>query len=156
IETIFIWSHILVGQHAGLPGRLILGRSLPRSNQTKAYSFVGSAWNNLRRERRANTSLMSAVQYGPSIRTLEGLGWLAPTNSGALVPVDDVMAAVQAFDRRVAGRLQPVLTDVKGGSLKSNEAARLHAVWSTSKPSPDEKRIFREVFYDRGRGASPN
>jgi hypothetical protein len=153
IETAFIWSHLLVGQHAGLPGRLVLGRALPKSGQTKAYSFAGSAWNKLRKERRANTSLMSAVQYGPSIRTLEGIGWLVPEDSGAMVPVEDVMSAVDAFDRKVAPHVPAMLTKIGSGSLTSNEAAKLHAVWPTSKPTPEEKRVFRQVFYERGKSA---
>jgi hypothetical protein len=97
---------------------------------------------------------MSAVQYGPSIRALEGLGWLKTESSGALVPFEDVMLAVHAFDRKVAGRLPRMLTDAKGGSLSSAEAARLYAVWSTAKPTGDEKKTFRQTFYERGKDAS--
>lgn len=155
IETVFIWSHLLVGQPEGLPGRFVLGRSLPHIDEAKPYAFFGRDWERLRKERRANTSLMSAVQYGPSIRVLEGIGWLASTKKGAFVPVDDVMPAVIAFDRAVSPHLPATLTRFADGKLTARDAAKLHSLWSTGKPTGIEKRVFREAFFGRGDGAHP-
>ena len=152
LETVFIWSHILAKKSEGLPGRLVLGRALPGKGDSKSYSFSDKEWEALRKDRRANTSVMSAVQYGPSIRISEGIGWLAPIK-GAFRPVDDVMDAVNAFDQSVSQDLPAALTNLDGGALTSKRALQLYPKWSSSKPTPTERRVFRALFFEHGKAA---
>jgi hypothetical protein len=88
-DVIYVWSQLLDGRDAELPGKRVLKREvLARSD----YTFSGPRWDEVCKVRRYSTGLMAPVQYGPSIRTQSGLGWLTPdAETGALVPVKEVM-----------------------------------------------------------------
>jgi hypothetical protein len=49
--------------------------------------------------------------------------------------VQDVMGAVETFERHVSSHLPAALTSVDGGSLTSKACAKLYYVWPTNKPS---------------------
>jgi hypothetical protein len=149
-ETIFVWSHMLAEDPAPLPGKSILARGLPLDDGQPAFNFQGADWKALREKRRANTSFMAAVQYGPSIRTSEGLGWLHPVPGGALIPAPKVTAAIEAFHAAVSRSLPKSLNHLEGGPVSPAEARALHSLWKSSEPTEAEKRSFRRIFYDDG------
>ena len=151
LEVLFVWSHFLADDGAGVPGRLVITDKLPGTGSTRSYGFQGSAWDSFRASRRSSTAIMAPIQYGPSIRSL---GWLLPTRERALHPSTQAMAAVEALDVMISGKLPPKLLAFGPTSVSVAEAEALHSAWPIQSPSEAERRGFRELFYDAGAGAA--
>lgn len=66
IEAIYAWSQFLIDDETDLPGRQALAKLLVADS----YTFGGEDWEAFRDVRRYSTGLIAAVNYGPSLRTM--------------------------------------------------------------------------------------
>ena len=67
IEAIYAWSQFLIDDATDLPGRQALAKLLV----AHSYTFGGEKWETFRDVRRYSTGLIAAVNYGPSLRTMD-------------------------------------------------------------------------------------
>lgn len=79
VEAIYAWSQFLIDNETDLPGRQALSGLLT----AESYQFGGEGWEAFRDVRRYSTGLIAAVNYGPSLRTMEWIKDLSEiTGSG--------------------------------------------------------------------------
>lgn len=147
VDLIFVMSQLMRDAAAELPGKIYLGKWLDHDS----FDFDEAEWRSRFEVRRTSTSLMAPVQYGPSIRSQSGLGWLVPEpESGVLVPVEQVMPAIEALDRLLNGRLPHALRSLDGARITHAEVEALGEVWPANAATDAEKEIFRARFCGDG------
>ena len=146
LEVLFVWSHFLAEDYPGLPGRTVVGDELGYPGSSRTYFFGGASWQRFREKRRANTGLMSATQYGPSIRALD---WLENV-MGAFRPTPDAMAAVEALDARISPYLPDDLLSPRPGAIDIATAESVYERWRSTRLIKAERRTFKKLFYDIG------
>jgi hypothetical protein len=152
LEVLFVWSHFLVGEGDGLPGRLVITDKLPSKGSSRTYEFHGPGWKSLRAARRYSTGIMAPIQYGPSIRAL---GWLR-AQDGAFRPSSEVVAAVEALDAEISGGLAEPLFAPGSVSVGPDDAEALHDAWTVGRTTEAEREAFKHLFYIIGEGAPAN
>lgn len=150
LEVLFVWSHFLADDGAGLPGRRIISDRLPSRGSPREHSFSGSSWDSFRSSRRSSTALMAPIQYGPSIRSL---GWLIPAQAWTFRASTESMPAIQELDARVVGALAPEMLRLGSATVSASAAETLHPAWAVHQPSEAERKAFRHLFYEVGREA---
>jgi hypothetical protein len=140
VEVLFTWGHQINGQR-GVPG--MDSRCPPAGPRGVELSFL--AWN----RKRANTSLQAPVQYGPALKTGDGLGLAEPVKKGLLrvTPAGETLA--KALDRRLAqSTFYPLLAKLTETHGKENAAQDLFRFWRANAPTADERRAFLPALYD--------
>jgi hypothetical protein len=152
IEVLFVWSHFLVGDGEGLPGRNVIADKLPGPGSARAYDFHGPAWQSLKAARRTSTGIMAPIQYGPSIRAL---GWLR-TQDGALRPSSETVAALAALDREIGSLIPDALLAPGPVSVDPDQAEALHEAWAVRTTLKAERDAFRHLFHGLGDTAPTN
>ena len=76
IEAIYAWSQFLVLPEPRIPG----GQALHPLISSEKYRFGGAEWHALRGTRRSSTGLISPLNYGPGLRSMN---WLMPVGPPA-------------------------------------------------------------------------
>jgi hypothetical protein len=140
VESLFVWSHQLAGM-GGVPG---ISSKIPEA-QDGRVDLRFKAWN----RSTANTSFIAAVQYGPSLLDLGGLGFLQWISDGIYVCTRAGAALGEALDERLREcPVYPRLTDLSSHEGTSDEAAALLPFWRIDETSPREAMAFGAVLYD--------
>lgn len=155
VETLFVWGHQLAGM-TGIPG--ISSKPPPLQNGKTDLRFA--AW----KRSRTNTSFEAAVQYGPSLLDLGGLGLLHKIENGIYACTTAGQKLGEALDRQL--RQCPAytfLTDIEQLYGTAEHASALFPHWRIDNTSLAEAEVFRTLLWnpeyseertDRGRRAS--
>ncbi|UWU25631.1 hypothetical protein N2601_29700 (plasmid) [Rhizobium sp. CB3060] len=142
LEVIYAWSHMLNGGR-DLPGMAVLRSCLPLEGG-RPFTFKGADWETVKKKRQASTSIMDAIQYGPSIKAL---GFLEQTSvTGVFRPTEQAMPAVRAIDAIVAGSTMRLMVDPKVETFRPEEVKQLNADLPPSEPTGEERDVFRKLF----------
>jgi hypothetical protein len=129
MELVLLW---LGGGDADLAGK---SRSFPTANKSVLLKF--SEWNN-------KSSLMAAVNYGPSITN--GLGFL----DSNWICSDKGRALAQAFGERLGGQSRCAwLADVEIQTATAAKIKELRSVVDVLQPTASEVRYFLEGFFPK-------
>lgn len=139
LETLFTWGHRR-DLTLGLPG----GEGTPRGEGPSDLLFKS-----LGRDR-FNTSLMAAVQYGPSLKSAQGLGFLSSLEGvpGVFRVTEGALPAVQAMDKRL--RTLPEYSRFETFGPYEGTGAMADSLlggWSVWKTTSREKEAFRRLFF---------
>jgi hypothetical protein len=140
VETLFVYTHVQASNAAGLPGnRQTTPPGDPISFQFSAFRRMGS--------------ILDAALYGPSMKNLNGLGFLSSGELGFFKPTrgaGEQMAA--ALDQQLRAHLSASQYEFVS-SLEQTEAwrslidERFQDAWSVSNVSTAEQQIFRERLF---------
>jgi len=140
VESLYIWGHQLAGLR-GVPG---ISAKAPKSKAGRT-DLRFESWG----RKRENTSFEAAVQYGPSLLDLGGLGLLQKIAPGVYVCTMAGAPLGEALDERL--RECPVydfLTDVTSFEGTPEQAEALLPYWRFEEASPAEAAAFRSVLWD--------
>lgn len=140
IESLFVWGHKLAGI-GGLPG---ISATVPKSVNGRVDLHF-KAW----KRSRANTSFEAAVQYGPSLLDLGGLGLLQKLSTGIYACTKAGAPLGEALDERLrACSAYPFLTDLARLEGTPEQAEALLPFWRVDEVSPREADAFRSILWD--------
>lgn len=143
VETIFAWSNFLVDPGTPIPGASAIAPILASGE----YTFSGPKWDALDKVRRTSTALSAPVNYGPGLKIM---GWLSrnAANSRVLVPSPEAEAALDAFEERIADRLDHPAFNSFGPVTVTSEEARGWAIgWSLDSLTEEEKAFAARTIY---------
>ena len=136
LEVLFGWSHQIHQAGVGLVGN---AQRQPEETRTVPLSF--DAWSR-------NVSWLDAVNYGPSLKTDNGLGFLVQVIPGVFAVTDAGENLAAAFDKSLhrCARYAAVksLSEMTGSAELAEE---VYPYWKVSSPSKSEADAFRKVFY---------
>jgi hypothetical protein len=140
IESLFVWGHKLAGI-GGLPG---ISALVPEAVNGRV-DLRFKAW----KRSRANTSFEAAVQYGPSLLDLGGLGLLQKLSTGIYAYTKAGAPLGEALDERLrACSAYPFLTDLTLLEGTQEQAEALLPFWRIDEVSPREADTFRSILWD--------
>lgn len=146
VESLFTWAHLLEGSPASLPGN---GSVPPSGDDEERVPLAFEAWS----RDRTNTSLMAAVNYGPSSKTLGGLGFLEPVKGQFYRPTLAGTALAKALDAKLSrNAAYQVLDHLTNGEASAKEARQLFEDFDVLRASSQEKKIFRSSFFSDNTG----
>ena len=137
LEAIFAWSQFLANPDSDLPG----SQALTALSAADEYRFEGEGWQKLRDTRRFSTGLISPLNYGPGLRSMD---WIRDLSTYLDIPIrkagayksnpeDDPILeeALDAFEALIADELDhEVFTKFGGVTLTRSDAERLGSKWS--------------------------
>lgn len=141
VESLFVWGHQLAGVD-GVPG---ISSKPPDAIEGKV-DLRFAAW----KRSRANTSLEAAVQYGPSLLDLGGLGLLHKIEHGVYACTEAGNRLGAAFDGHL--RKSPAyafLADINQLSGSPEQAKELFPFWRFDETSAAEADVFRQLLWQR-------
>ncbi|MEX2745798.1 hypothetical protein AB3480_31840 [Rhizobium mongolense] len=142
LEVIYAWSHMLAGGR-DLPGMAVLRSCMPMEGGG-SLTFKGANWETIKKKRQASTSIMDAIQYGPSIKAL---GFLEQTSViGVFRPTEQVMPAVRAINAIVSRSAMRHMVDPGVGTFRPEEVQCLNGDLPPSEPTREEQDVFRRLF----------
>ena len=146
IDVIYVWSQFLRSPSSDLPGRLVLANLL----QAKEWTFGGSTWRQRRTTRRYSTALTAPINYGPALKML---GWVRshPDHSEILIPSDAATPALDAFEARIADRLNhPAFSKFGSVTVTAEEARGWSKAWALDKVTKAEADVMNEMLFRTG------
>lgn len=135
IEVIFAWSNFLVDRNVALPG----AQALTPLIASDEYTFGGPQWQALDKVRRYSTSLSAPINYGPGLKSL---GWVVrnASNSRVLVPAPGTGPALDAFEARIADRLDhPAFSSFGTVTVTAEEVRQWADAWSLDSLTEEER-----------------
>lgn len=137
VETLFAWGHGVRG-YTGAPG----SRSSPPSAGVVALDF--RSWG----RSAANTSIMAAVRYGPSVKTTGGLGFLEPRKAGtfAVTEAGEALAVALDAELRPLAAYGAVLDRLAPVAGREADARALADAWRVGQATAGEVVAFREAL----------
>lgn len=148
IEVIYAWSQFLVVREPRIPG----GQALHPLISSESYRFGGAEWCSLRGTRRSSTGLISPLNYGPGLRSMN---WLLPAGApGVFRANPELNLALDAFEEPLEAELDHDAFSLIGEvTVAREDVLRWGALWTLDEPSPAE----REASYERlaGEHAAP-
>ncbi len=138
VETLFAWGHRVRG-YPGAPG----SRSGPP--QGGAVSLTFASW----KRSAANTSIMAAVRYGPSVKNTNGLGFLQAWKAGtfAVTEAGNALAAALDAELKPLGAYHRLLNGLKPVRGREADALELVDAWRVEEASEGEVAAFRAAFH---------
>ena len=140
VESLYVWSHQLAG-YSGIPG--ISAKAPPGNDGRVDLRF--SAW----KRSRANTSLEAAVQYGPSLLDLGGLGLLRKITFGIYACNPGGQKLAKALDDRLRECPEyDFLTDLSILSGTEEQARSLLPFWRFDETSVAEAHVFQSLLWN--------
>ncbi len=98
----------------------------------------------MKKKRQASTSIMDAIQYGPSIKALGFLEQISAT--GVFRPTEQVMPAVRTIDAIVSRSAVRHMVDPSVDTFLPEEVQPLNDELPPSEPSSEEREVFRSLF----------
>lgn len=141
VESLHLWGH-LMEDVSGLPGT----NSKPPQPKNGLIDLSFEAWN----ERSAtNTSLQAAVQYGPSLLDLGGIGFLHKSDAHFYQVTEQGEKLAIALDERL--RQSPHYTNLTNMDLlqaSEEEARELFQHWRIDETSPAEQEAFQSALWN--------
>lgn len=137
VETLFAWGHGARG-YTGAPG----SRSSPPSAGAVPLDF--RSWG----RSAANTSIMAAVRYGPSVKTTGGLGFLEPRKAGtfAVTEAGEALAVALDAELRPLAAYGAVLDRLAPVAGRAEDASALADAWRVWEATAGEVAVFREAL----------
>lgn len=139
IEVLFTWGHKLEGV-GGVPGR----DANPPSARSGSVPLDFEAWERVY----ANTSLMAAVQYGPSSKQTGGLGFLEPLDQGVFRTCGLGVKLAEALERRLERARNRKHLNMLGTARGTEQEARaLFQHWDIRSLERGERSSFRNAFF---------
>lgn len=138
IEAIYAWSQFLRDGRADIPGAQAM-RPLLEAEQ---YRFGGEAWIRRRDMRRYSTGFISALNYGPSLRTM---GWLLPVDgaAGVFQPDPALDPLLNEFEKLMSDELDhPAFNKFDTVVVARADAERWGKIWALEKPLKEERRTM--------------
>lgn len=139
VEVAYTWSHALFGKAEGVGAT----QATSESSGSGLMILSFAAW-------RRNQSWLDPANYGPSIRTGNGLGFLTEIESGVFAVTARGAELAEALDaslRRCAGYSQ--LCQLTDHRLTHEDARSLYPGWQIDTPSTREQDLFRSAFWNR-------
>ena len=136
LEVLFGWSHQLNKAGVGLVGNAQL-----QPTEAGRVSLGFQAWNRA-------VSWLDAVNYGPSLKVDNGLGFLVQVQPGVFAVTEAGERLAQALDASLSccDRYDELRSlDLLSGSAELADS--LYPYWKVSSPSRAEADAFREVFH---------
>lgn len=141
-ETIFAWSVLSGDRNADIPGNQALAQFLG----CPSYRFSGPHWEAFSRVRRYSTAFSAAPNYGPGLKSL-GWAFRHATIPSAIVPRPEVSEALDAFEARIADRLDhPAFNTFGEAEVTREEAATWAPAWSLTSLTEAEKAHMRRAL----------
>jgi hypothetical protein len=147
-ETLFTWGHVLEGI-GGIPG---VQAKPPAADSRGQRSLRFADWS---RDPKS-TSVMAAVQYGPSSKAPDGLGFIEPAESSGFRTRSHGVALAEALDARVKRCGITALETLDDSKGTEADARALIDAWRVDRPSKAERTAFRAAFVDAGRIGDDN
>jgi hypothetical protein len=93
---------------------------------------------------------MAAVQYGPTAKTSDGLGFIEPADGGLFRTTGQGNELAKGLDESLGGQHAPTLLKRLTADTASEQDARgLFPHWSVLSPSKRERHAFRAAFFDK-------
>ena len=136
LEVLYGWSHQIHQAGTGMPGN---AQQRPEGVKKVPLSF--EAWNR-------NVSWLDAVNYGPSLKTDNGMGLLDQLIQGVFTVTRAGEALAEAFDKSLRKYDEyAAVRSVDSYSASETAADALYPFWMISRPSKMEVEVFRKVFY---------
>lgn len=137
VELAYVWSHVEAGQAMGMPGNQ---QSDPGEDPVtltfKAFS--------------RRPSYLDAVQYGPALKTDNGLEFLYIAD-GFVQPTEAGEELAQAFDQHLMDHLEPhqyqFLADIRACTTPRKTLKAMCHAWLIDDPTPGEQELFRRQYY---------
>jgi hypothetical protein len=140
VESLFVWGHKLAGL-SGVPG---ISSKVPEPIRGRV-DLRFSSW----KRSRANTSLEAAVQYGPSLLDLGGLGLIRKVSPGIYACTRRGRKLAMAFDEHLRDCSDyDFLTDLSNLGGTEEQANNLLPYWKIDQTTPSESRAFRSILWD--------
>lgn len=139
VEVLFNWSHQLTHSGTGMVGNAQVSPAVTEKGDIP-LKFVD--W-------KRNVSWFDAVNYGPSVKTDNGLGFLTQPLPGiyALTPAGEQLAI--ALDKLLKTYSSySVLYDLFTSHASSADALNLFEAWRIDAPSIQEAEIYRNALFD--------
>jgi hypothetical protein len=148
IEAIYAWSQFLVLREPRIPG----GQALHPLISSESYRFGGAEWRSLRATRRSSTGLISPLNYGPGLRSMN---WLLPAGPpGVFRANPELYPALDAFEKPLEAELDhDAFSQIGEVAVACEDVRRWGAVWTLDEPTQTEQ----EASYERlaGEHAAP-
>lgn len=139
VETVFAFSHVNESDAVGLPGRQ---QKVPPGNVIR-FQFA---------EFKRAGSILDAALYGPAIKSLSGLGFLASPDGKFLKVTPSGRKLALALDALLQEHLSNEQYEFIS-SLDAVDAPRelidscFYGAWSISSVSPEEQRVFADRLF---------
>ncbi|MCF6312915.1 MAG: hypothetical protein L3J39_10740 [Verrucomicrobiales bacterium] len=141
VESLHLWGHRLEGV-AGLPGTN--SKTPPLIEGLVELSF--KAWGG---RRATNTSLQAAVQYGPSLLDLGGIGLLHKADANFYQVTERGENLAKAFDDHLRQSFAyESLIDLDIHQASEKDARDLFSYWRIDQTSQLEQEAFKAAFWD--------
>jgi len=136
VEILFGWGHKLDDNDKGLVGNT---QKEPINKANVPLTF--KAW-------KRNVSWLDAVNYGPSLKTANGLGFIYPIKQSIFAPTSLGVELAEALDNRLkkCGGYRK-LTSLKSTTGNVALARSLHKAWSINTVSAKEAVVFRKALF---------
>jgi len=141
VENLFIWGHQLHGVR-GIPG---IASSPPAAAGDGKVPLGFKDW----KRTYSSTGLMAAINYGPSSKFPDGLGFLQPIQREFFSAMGRGVELAKALDKEL--RQCPdygVLDNLDVKSAAEDVAKSLFEHWSINVVTSAEKGAFRNAFYE--------
>lgn len=146
IEAIYAWSQFLRDPQSDLPGR----QAMQELMTAPKYHFGGVQWAARRDMRRESTGIISPLNYGPTLRTLE---WLVPVESAAGVfqPDPALDPVLDEFEDAIRTELAHEAFNKFGPvTVTREDAVRWGALWSLEGTTDSEIDITFSRLMEKG------
>ncbi len=140
IEAIYAWSQFLVVREPRIPG----GQALHPLISSENYRFGGAEWHALRGTRRSSTGLISPLNYGPGLRSMN---WLSPAGPpGVFRANPELNPALDAFEEPLKAELDhDAFSRIGEVTVACEDVRRWGALWTLDEPT----QVERETTYER-------
>lgn len=146
IEAIYAWSQFLHQPQSDLPGR----QAMQELMTAPKYHFGGGQWAARRDMRRESTGIISPLNYGPTLRTLE---WLVPVESAAGVfqPDPALDLVLDEFEEAIRTELAHEAFNKFGPvTVTREDAARWSTLWSLEGITDSERDTTFSRLIEKG------
>jgi hypothetical protein len=146
IDVIYVWSQFLTNPSSDLPGRQVLANLVV----AKEWTFGGATWRQRRTTRRYSTALTAPINYGPALKML---GWVQthPDHSDILIPTAAAAPALDAFEARIADRLNhPAFSKFGSVTVTAAEARGWSKAWALDEVTKAEAGAMNEMLFRSG------
>ncbi len=141
VESLYLWSHLLQDL-AGIPGT---SSPIPEP-QNGLVDLTFQAWG---KRQAVNTSLQAAVQYGPSLSDLGGIGFLHHIDSQFYQVTDRGEQLAIALDQNLKeSSCYSNLIKVDYLKATKEQAIELFNHWRVDQTTPREREVFQATLWD--------
>lgn len=146
IEAIYAWSQFLRDPQSDLPGR----QAMLELMTAPKYHFGGAQWTARRDMRRESTGIISPLNYGPTLRSLD---WLVPVESAAGVFQPDPLLdpVLDEFETTIRTELAHDAFNTFGPvTVTREDALRWGGLWSLEGVTDSERKIMFRRLTENG------